>query len=149
MKSVYLSLFAALSLLGCEQTSLSSLPLQEQLQQAAAFELEMIDGQTVEQFLADSPTPRRASTLNFQAEPKLTGRAGCNRFFGNLEWQGQRITLGKAGSTSMLCPPAQMVLEQRILSTLQHGADVSLEGERLTLKGDKVELVYKRVQLEK
>lgn len=49
---------------------------------------------------------------------RVTGNAGCNRFFGHVELKpGNRITFSKIGSTLMACP--QMEIESEFLKILR------------------------------
>ena len=51
---------------------------------------------------------------------KVTGSAGCNRYFADLKGiSPKEISIGLAGTTRMGCPKPVMTMEDRYLSTLQ------------------------------
>lgn len=56
--------------------------------------------------------------LSITTEGKVSGHAGCNRFFGTARIDGPAVTLGPTMSTKMACPPAIMDQEQRFFSAL-------------------------------
>jgi len=86
-----------------------------------AFEL---DGK-----LVDGPT------LDY-AEDKVTGHAGCNRFFGPIAIAGDdKVKIGPLGATRMFCD-GKMDLERSYLAALQGATTFSLEDGVLTLKGE-------------
>lgn len=58
------------------------------------------------------------STISFDADGRVTGTAGCNRYFGAYTIDGGSITFGHLAATQMMCPPEQMEQEQRFLETL-------------------------------
>lgn len=39
-----------------------------------------------------------------EAEKKVSGRGGCNRFFGNYEMDGDKLKFSPLGATRMACP---------------------------------------------
>ena len=47
----------------------------------------------------------------------LNGRAACNRFFGNYEMEGEKLTFSSMGATRMACP--DMSLEEDIVAALE------------------------------
>ncbi len=56
----------------------------------------------------------------FQAS-KISGSAGCNRYFAGLHGDGPReLTIDHAGSTRMMCSPAVMQVESRFLTALSN-----------------------------
>ena len=66
---------------------------------------------------------------------RISGRAGCNTYFGSLT-AGDRpaeITPGKIGSTRMACPPAAMELENRYLQALSGVTGFGFLNGRLAL----------------
>lgn len=42
-----------------------------------------------------------------EAEKKVNGRGGCNRFFGNYEMDGDKLKFSPMGATRMACPDLQ------------------------------------------
>lgn len=62
---------------------------------------------------------RVQATLVFPELGKVAGKASCNRFFGTVQIQGDKIKFGSLGSTRMACPEAAMNQEKRYLDALQ------------------------------
>jgi heat shock protein HslJ len=76
-----------------------------------------------------------ASTITFEADGRVHGRGGCNRYFGSSTIDGARLALGQLGSTRMACPEALMEQETRFFQALQ-GA------ERWTIDEHGLLLIY-------
>lgn len=53
------------------------------------------------------------------AKDKVTGFSGCNRVFGGWQQTGTTIKLGPLAGTRMMCPPALMDTEGKLLATLE------------------------------
>lgn len=51
-----------------------------------------------------------------EAEKRVNGRGGCNRFFGNYEMDGNNLKFSPMGATRMACPDMQ--LEQEFFQVL-------------------------------
>jgi heat shock protein HslJ len=64
-----------------------------------------------------------AATLEFSEESEQTGRVsgsgGCNRYFASYTHSGDRISIGPAGSTRMMCDAPRMAQEDRFFLALQ------------------------------
>lgn len=45
------------------------------------------------------------------AEKRVSGRAACNRFFGNYEMDGNKLKFSPMGATRMSCPDLQVETE--------------------------------------
>ena len=58
------------------------------------------------------------STLTFESAERVAGNAGCNRYFGPVTIEGERIRFGNLGATRMMCPPAVMDQEQKLFDAL-------------------------------
>jgi heat shock protein HslJ/uncharacterized lipoprotein YbaY len=58
-------------------------------------------------------------TLLFGPEGHLSGRASCNSFMGQYTLTGEGLTLSKAATTLMACPPSLMQQETKFLTLLQ------------------------------
>ena len=67
------------------------------------------------------------STLSFEADGKVTGNAGCNRFFGQAEIEGDKLSFGPFGTTRKSCAPAVNDQEQRFLAALAKAASYSFD----------------------
>jgi heat shock protein HslJ len=81
------------------------------------------------------------TTLEIGAAYEVHGSAGCNRYMGTLEVDGDTLTFGPVGATMMMCPGEIMDQETEYLqalgsaSTFEIGADglhVSYAGGVLT-----------------
>lgn len=119
-------LLAALSLpLGACQSLTSDAPAPDRLQ-----------GVWRVTALANEPlNPGVAAHLEFSEPPRLTGNAGCNRFFGIYEYQkGDLVVDETLGASKMLCQPSVMAVENRLLSLLPQSRRVFLEEGRLELR---------------
>ena len=65
---------------------------------------------------------------------KLGGSAGCNRYFGGYELDGEKIRFtSQMGSTQMACEPAVTEQEQRYLALLPRATSWTIEDGLLTL----------------
>lgn len=72
-------------------------------------------------------------TLNFGADGRLSGSAGCNRLLGNFKQDGKKVDLGEIGTTMKLCAPAFMKVEQQFLGILKETAYITKSGEGIDL----------------
>jgi putative lipoprotein len=59
-----------------------------------------------------------ASTLTFETDGKVHGSGGCNRYFGPVNVDGERLAFGLLGATQMACPEAIMDQEMRFFEAL-------------------------------
>ncbi len=62
---------------------------------------------------------RVQATLAFSQAGKVEGNGSCNRFFGDVEINGDAIRFGPVGSTRMACSEAVMNQETKYLKALQ------------------------------
>ena len=73
-------------------------------------------------------------TLDFSDDGRITGSAGCNRYFAPIDITGTKITIGQGGSTLMYCAAADvMEQESAYLSLLNLAQSFTVENDRLTL----------------
>lgn len=99
------------------------------------FVLAGVDGQTYAK-------TSRLPDLEFLEDFRVSGSV-CNRFAGQGELSGATLTVRRMASTRMLCPDdALNELETRLAGMLQAGAEISLDGNTLTLKQGGHVLVY-------
>lgn len=74
----------------------------------------------------------------------ISGLAGCNRFFGSARVEQGRLRADPLASTKMAClSDSIQQVETAVLSTLNQGAEVHHEGNRLTLTGSDYTLGYR------
>jgi putative lipoprotein len=58
------------------------------------------------------------TTITFDAEGRVAGSGGCNRYFGPVTIEGSTISFGDLGATRMACVPALMDQEQKFFDAL-------------------------------
>jgi len=74
-------------------------------------------------------------TLTFSDE-RVTGRSGCNTYFGAAEHKNGTLKIGSIGATKMAClRDGLMQQESEFLNTLQAAQNYAVESDRLTLTG--------------
>jgi heat shock protein HslJ len=78
-------------------------------------------------------------TLVFEADGKISGSGGCNRYFGGwgfLEGSTDTVRIWRTGSTRMACPEPIMVQEHRFLEELSRASRYQVEAAELRLYYD-------------
>jgi heat shock protein HslJ len=74
------------------------------------------------------------------------GRAACNEYGGRLEATGDGIAIGELAWTAMACMPDEvMVVEAAYVEALGAVRTMRLDGDKLVLEGDAVELRFTRL----
>ena len=75
-------------------------------------------------------------TLDFAADGKVSGSAGCNNYFGPYETDGDQVKVGPLASTRKMCAGSEGVMEQEanFLRALQAGATFKITGNRLEIR---------------
>jgi heat shock protein HslJ len=73
------------------------------------------------------------ATLNFDAEGRITGSDGCNRFFGPYRVAGDALVFSQLGGTLMACPPDMMEQARSFTRALMSTNTFSMAGGTLTL----------------
>lgn len=137
MRANYLSLIGLTALLGACVSAPSGTPLTAESLQHHHWVLEQIDGQPV---VAEKG---RQPDLEIGEQLRANGNAGCNRFMGQVEIQGQQLRISKMASTMMFCQAPQQDWEAAMTSTLSDWSEASLSAQQLRLKGTKHELVLR------
>jgi heat shock protein HslJ len=74
-----------------------------------------------------------AVTLVIESRERVSGHAGCNRYFGRADLDGSNIVIGQMGSTRMACAAPVMEQEQRVLAALQAVAYWERRGDVMLL----------------
>jgi heat shock protein HslJ len=59
------------------------------------------------------------TTLEFSNDGRVAGRGACNRYFGSVKIEGERISFSQIGSTRMACAPAVMDQEAKFFKALE------------------------------
>jgi len=86
------------------------------------------------------------ATLNID-EQKITGKGGCNNFFGKFKLDGDKITMSKIGATRMYCQEASK-FETKYLQALEKVTSYSKKQNRLHLTWHGGELIFSSNPLE-
>lgn len=89
--------------------------------------------------LAGQPAPTgaggRRATLRFEADTaRVTGFAGCNRYFGTYTLDAKALRFGAIGMTKMACAEG-MALEPQLAAALEATRSYELSANQLTLVG--------------
>jgi heat shock protein HslJ len=79
-----------------------------------------------------APEGARRTWVRFHAE-RLTGLAGCNRFFGRYEVTGDRISVGNVATTNRACDAALMEHQRAHLDALQAAQSFAIKDEILQI----------------
>ena len=81
------------------------------------------------------------ATFRFDADGRVSGSTGCNRFMASYIREGERLRILQASGTRMACPASLMAQEQRFLSALGEVTRVEPAGQgALILAGERGEL---------
>jgi heat shock protein HslJ len=83
-----------------------------------------------------SVLPETELTVRFGENARVTGMAGCNRYFADYQVRDGAISIGAVGTTRMACPDPEGVMEQEsaFLAALENSATLQLGADRLTLR---------------
>lgn len=80
-----------------------------------------------------------------EAEKRVNGLAGCNRFFGGYEVDGNKLKFSHMGATRMACP--DMDIEQVFFKVLEDTDSYSIKDNKLSLlQKEKVLAVFETVE---
>ena len=115
------ALVAAIVLAGCR----SAAPLLAASLPGTSWAAADIDGRSV-----PAATP---STLTFESPRRVSGRAGCNQYFGALDLGEGTLRVTQVGATRMACAPAVMEQESRFLAALGEATAFRRDAEHLVL----------------
>lgn len=137
MRGNYLCLIGLTALLSACAGTPSDAPLTAQSLQHHHWVLEQIDGQPI---VAEKG---RQPDLEIGEQLRANGNAGCNRFMGQVEIQGQQLRISKMASTMMFCQSPQQDWEAAMTSTLSDWSEADLSPQQLRLKGARHELVLR------
>ncbi len=137
MRTRYLSLLGLSALLSACASTPSGIPLSAESLQHHHWVLEQIDGQPITAEKGQHPD------LEIGEHLRANGNAGCNRFMGQVELQGQQLRISKMASTMMLCPAPQQDWEKAMTSTLSDWSEAELSAQHLRLKGSQHELLLR------
>jgi heat shock protein HslJ len=79
------------------------------------------------------------------AGSEISGRSACNQYGGQVIVENGQVTFGPLFMTEMACPEPVMASEAAYHAALAEVRAATRDGDRLTLSGDGVELVYERI----
>lgn len=104
--------------------------------------LENLDGKKVEWKEGEKEV-----FIQFDGEKKrVSGMAGCNRFFGEYELDGQKLKFSKMGATRMACPDLEK--EAEFFKMLEATDNYAIKDHQLSLmQKNKVLAVFKGEKL--
>lgn len=75
----------------------------------------------------------RPATLEIDAEGRVAGSTGCNRFMGGYSADGATVTFGQLATTMMACPDELMQQERTFLDVMGAAASYSIVDDTLTI----------------
>jgi heat shock protein HslJ len=90
----------------------------------------------VQQIVGGGPTQVRQAQIEFAPEDRISGSAGCNRFFGVYEAAQGAIDVRALGRTEMACEAPLMQQEEVILGVLDKAERYERQGEQLVITAD-------------
>ena len=111
-------------LLGLTSCAMPSAPAAESLW-GTEWRLQTLNGRPV---MADVP-----ATLAFPEAGRVGGQGSCNRFFGSVSLDGDRLRFDHMGATKMACERGAMDQENRYLAALNQAQRLERQGDSLTL----------------
>lgn len=88
----------------------------------------------------DSTAVAFSATLDLSEPGRASGKAPCNRYFGDLLYEAPNFQLGPVASTKMAC--ADLMAENLYFDLLAIMDRIDLESDRLTLTGSGHILVF-------
>lgn len=93
----------------------------------------------------DSVSDINQAHIEFSDPPRLTGNAGCNRFFGLYEYRSGDLTVDETlGTSNIQCQPSVMAAEYRLLSFLPQSHRVHIDSEgRMELRDNRGRVLIK------
>lgn len=92
-------------------------------------------GVWVVEFIGERPVVDRSpARIQFSEDGAIAGNASCNRFFGKYTYANQVLAIEPLGSTRMMCLPALMEQEQRLLEQLPTATTANIENGLLILR---------------
>jgi heat shock protein HslJ len=109
---------------GLEDGTLAELSREE----LGTLSLEQLEEATwrLQRFARDEPVPDGISITAVFAGDRISGSAGCNRYFATVSAPTPyELGIVSAGTTRMACPPPQAAAEDRYLQALTHATQYS------------------------
>ena len=140
-KPVIAALVVLFVLAGCGDASVTTVPSEPPAAVDPSGEWQLVAGSVDGQGLTLPPDV----PVTFVVEGSgVSGRSGCNQYFGEFTLVNGKVTLGGLGGTEMACEEPIMALEAAYLGGLAKVDAARMDGEALVLTGPAVELRFER-----
>ena len=139
---VPLIIFALFLVVACSQTKRLRMGVEDF--QNTDWALEEIDGNPV--------IDRVQSTIRFQANERIVGWGGCNRYFANFRSGYKSFEVGPEFLINLpddLSPPVVMAQEERFFTALQKSRSIRMEGAYLLIDSEATAMPLKFGRLKK
>jgi heat shock protein HslJ len=136
MKPRHLSAILCLVLLvGCQPDTTRSSPAPSSVT-IAAMPPEQLPGIWRVVTIGGEPVAENSpARVQFTADGQINGNASCNRFFGTYTYTGLVLSIpNPLGATKLMCLPALMEQESRLLGSLGDATSAGLEDGHLILR---------------
>ena len=104
-----------------------------QVADAAAVDVDLVGGWLLEDLGGRGVMDIAQTTIEFDAEGRVFGSGGCNRFTGTYTYDGGMLGFGPLAGTKMMCPEAVMDQEDRFLAALGEVERVEMDGPFLLI----------------
>lgn len=83
------------------------------------------------------------SSLNITKDNKATGSLGCNRFFGQAEFDNNQLLIAQMGSSRKMCGKLENNVEMDVSQVLSEWATVMINNQTLIISNKSHSLTYK------
>lgn len=80
--------------------------------------------------------PEPVASLAFPQPGQVAGNGSCNRFFGTVQVDKDRLTFGPLGATKMACIGGASEQESRYLGALQKAQRYEVQGDTLLIHSE-------------
>lgn len=144
-----LPLIMATFLFGCGQTQVQE-SHSPALQKASTSSSSTLLGRWQIEWIQDRPViDRSPAHLIFQNESQLSGSASCNAMTTQYKVEGNLLSIQNSATTRMMCAPALMEQEMRLLTTLPIVHHFAIENSLLHLYDSHGKLAIKASKVDK
>lgn len=87
------------------------------------------------------------ATFRFEADGRVSGSTGCNRFMASYTLEGQSLRFSQAAGTRMACPAGLMAQEERFLAALGAVRHVAPAGQGVVILAGEAGELFRLVPL--
>lgn len=85
--------------------------------------------------IGGAPVPEGVEvTMGMMKEGLIGGSAGCNRYNGRIAITDGVLHMGELAGTRMMCPPAQMQVEENFHAAMAEAREMARDGADLVLR---------------